>query len=158
MNRDHSVFQEKIISFFSFNQQCGLILSCAYCWLELVLRWAMWPIGLLLRLRSVTTGIGTPNACEVNHLIDCATAAVLLSLSSNRLHVEMRRVTFVSFYSLPYNNRIQNNELTAWDKCILSNRENSVHMTYVQTLDLSSRRLIDWLDKVLRRICNISAM
>ena len=29
MNKDHSVFKEKIISFFSFNQHCGLILSCA---------------------------------------------------------------------------------------------------------------------------------
>ena len=34
MNKDHSVFKEKIISFFSFNQHCGLILSCANVFID----------------------------------------------------------------------------------------------------------------------------
>ena len=34
MNKDHSVFKEKIISFFSFNQHCGLILLCANVFID----------------------------------------------------------------------------------------------------------------------------
>ena len=35
MNKDHSVFKEKLISFFSFNQHCGLLLSCAIVFIDL---------------------------------------------------------------------------------------------------------------------------
>ena len=34
MNKEHSVFKEKIISFFFFNQHCGLILSCANVFID----------------------------------------------------------------------------------------------------------------------------
>ena len=34
LNKNYSVFKEKIISFFSFNQHCGLILSCAKVFID----------------------------------------------------------------------------------------------------------------------------